>query len=170
MEIKRTLIIEQILRFGLALLFLWAGAAKILSPVDFIQTIESYQLISYSFSVFFAYFIPILEILCGLSILFNKIDLGASMILLLMMLFFIAAMLQAWIRGLDITCGCFGKSSAQNRSQYLWWIIRDTVILSALVLFIKNRLENNTNGCTIILLRKKSLWSIFFEPKSEQNR
>jgi len=46
------------------------------------------------------------------------------------MFVFIAALIAAWIRGLDITCGCFGGA---DKGRYAWWLTRDVALLVAIV-------------------------------------
>ena len=54
------------------------------------------------------------------------------------MMVFIAAISQAWARGLTIDCGCFGGGGqvAANETKYLSEILRDTgLVLLAIYLF-----------------------------------
>jgi hypothetical protein len=51
-------------------------------------------------------------------------------------LVFLVALLQAWFRGIDITCGCFGDSSVVSGVAYLPYVGRDLgLVLIAVVLW-----------------------------------
>jgi energy-converting hydrogenase Eha subunit E len=79
-----------------------------------------------------AFYLPWLEILCGLALITRRLYAGALAILLGLMLVFIGATISAKVRGIDITCGCFGAAS-----QYLSFaghLALDAIILVGLVL------------------------------------
>jgi len=56
-----------------------------------------------------------LEIFCGLALIFRLFYRGALSILTSLVVVFLVATIAAKVRGLDITCGCFGHAS-QNWS------------------------------------------------------
>jgi hypothetical protein len=58
-----------------------------------------------------AFYLPWLEILCGLALIFRFLYRGGLSILSALALVFIGATIAAKARGLDITCGCFGHAS-----------------------------------------------------------
>ncbi len=63
---------------------------------------------------------------------------GSLWLLLGMILVFLMALLSAWMRGLDIRCGCFGSTEAGAPIPIA--IMRDLGILGALLfLFWKER-------------------------------
>jgi hypothetical protein len=62
-----------------------------------------------------AFYLPWLEILCGLALIFRLFYRGALSILTALVVVFLVATIAAKVRGLDITCGCFGHAS-QNWS------------------------------------------------------
>jgi hypothetical protein len=92
-----------------------------------------------------AFYLPWLEILCGLALISRRLYLGGLSILTALTSVFILAAVAAKIRGLDITCGCFGHASKSwNFSGHL---ALDLAILAALLaLYFKvasgNRLRN----------------------------
>ncbi len=123
-------LIPLIFRWGMAGLFLYAGLLKVIDPAQLATDIESYQLLPDELIFYFARLLPILEVLCGAALLTRKGYGGALSILTGLMGVFIVALFTAWLRGLDISCGCFGGS--HNKSQYAWWITRDVVLLTVL--------------------------------------
>jgi uncharacterized membrane protein YphA (DoxX/SURF4 family) len=92
-------------------IFIYAGAIKALDPVRFAHDIDNYKILPWTFSLAFAFYLPWLEILCGVALLLRFLYRGGLSILTLLTLVFIGATIAAKARGLDITCGCFGHAS-----------------------------------------------------------
>src|SRR5262249_38095823 len=55
--------------------------------------------------------LPWLEISCGIALVFHFLYRGGLSILTALILVFIGATIAAKLRGLDISCGCFGHAS-----------------------------------------------------------
>jgi putative oxidoreductase len=91
--------------------FIYAGVLKAFDPVRFAMDIDNYKILPWSIAVGLAFYLPWLEILCGLALVFRRLYGGGLSILTLSILVFIAATIAAKARGLDITCGCFGHAS-----------------------------------------------------------
>ena len=127
--------IQLIVRVVLAGLFVYAGVIKLIQPGTFLSDIESYRMMPYSLAWLVAFYLPPLEIICGLGLLVPKLCKPSALILLLLMIVFIIAITVAWARGLDISCGCFG--GAGEKANYLWLIIRDILFIVALVFCLK---------------------------------
>jgi putative oxidoreductase len=117
------------LRFGLAAVFLYAGTAKALTPHRFAVDIESYRIAPVWAALALAYYLPWLEIACGLGLLARRTAPGATLIAGTLMSAFMLALLSAWGRGLEIRCGCFGAGEA-SASDYPWWLLRDLALLA----------------------------------------
>jgi hypothetical protein len=101
----------RILRFIVGGLFVYAGAVKALDPVQFGLDIDNFKILPWFISVRLAFFLPWLEIFCGLAVILRVLYRGGLSVLTLAVLVFIGATVAAKIRGLDITCGCFGHAS-----------------------------------------------------------
>ena len=135
-------ILWRILDFVLAGLFIFAGLSKmfdldplladlahlrfrdalvhfqqlsVASPVEFASGIDNFKLVPWPVSVALAFYLPWLEILCALGLIFRLLYRGALTLLIILMVIFTLAITAAKVRGLDITCGCFGHAS-QNWS------------------------------------------------------
>ena len=100
------------LEFGLALVFLWAGALKALDPGAFARDIGNYRLLPALPSALLALYLPWLEIAAGAVLVLRQLRRGALALLCALSLTFTGALALAWVRGLDITCGCFGGASS----------------------------------------------------------
>ena len=104
-------VLSRILDFVLAAVFIYAGALKAFDPVQFASDIDNYKILPWSVSVALAFYLPWLEIFCGLGLVFRLFYRGALSILTALVLVFTLAIIAAKTRGLDITCGCFGHAS-----------------------------------------------------------
>jgi putative oxidoreductase len=96
-------------------IFIYAGAIKALDPIRFGLDIDNYKILPWAVSIRFAFYLPSLEILCGLALILRFLYRGGLSILGVLVLTFLGATIAAKVRGLDITCGCFGHAS-QNWS------------------------------------------------------
>src|SRR2546423_5637470 len=92
-------------------MFIYAGAIKALDPVQFANDIDNYKTLPWFISVRLALYLPWLEIFCGIAIIFRFLYRGGLSILTALIVVFIGATVAAKMRGLDITCGCFGHAS-----------------------------------------------------------
>ena len=92
-------------------IFIYAGALKVLDPVQFANDIDNYKTLPWFVSVRLALYLPWLEIFCGLAVVFRFLYRGGLSILTALLAVFIVATIAAKLRGLDITCGCFGHAS-----------------------------------------------------------
>ena len=92
-------------------IFVYAGVLKMLDPVQFANDIDNYKALPWFVSVRFAFYLPWLEIFCGIAVIFRFLYRGGLSILTALILVFIGATIAAKVRGLDITCGCFGHAS-----------------------------------------------------------
>lgn len=124
------------LRIGIGGLFVYAGAVKALDPVLFLKDIESYRLLPYVPAVLTALYLPYLELVAGVCVIFKKLDRGALGVLMGLVVVFILALVSAWARGLDVSCGCFGTRGAG--ANYPWLLTRDLFILAAIGWLIRN--------------------------------
>ncbi|HWY41371.1 MAG TPA: MauE/DoxX family redox-associated membrane protein [Chthoniobacterales bacterium] len=101
----------RILGLSMGGIFIYAGVVKVLDPVQFGLDIDNYKILPWFVSVRLAFYLPWLEILCGLSLILGFLYRGGLSILMALVLVFIGATIAAKARGLDITCGCFGHAS-----------------------------------------------------------
>jgi putative oxidoreductase len=104
-------ILWRILDFVLAGIFIYAGALKAFDPVQFANDIDNYKILPWPISVALAYYLPWLEIFCAVGLVFRFLYRGALSILTASIVIFTLATIAAKVRGLDITCGCFGHAS-----------------------------------------------------------
>ena len=116
-----------------------AGAVKIFDPQAFAADIGHYHLLPYPLTLVVGVYLPWLELVCGSAVLIGRLERGALLILVGLCGLFCAALASAWLRSLDIDCGCFGHAATTTLPVAL---IR-SVTLGLVSLFL---LHCNRNG------------------------
>jgi putative oxidoreductase len=119
--------------------FIFAGLSKMidfwpfkfLDPMEFVRGIDNYKILPWRMSVGLALYLPWLEIICGLALIFRKLYSGALAMLVGLMIVFIGVTIAAKIRGIDITCGCFGHMSDQL--SFVWHMVLDVALLGVVI-------------------------------------
>lgn len=129
-------IVWRIAEFIIGGVFIYAGALKVLDPVQFAADIDNYKILPWTIGVRLAFYLPWLEIFCGLALIARKLYLGGLSILTALVVVFITASVIAKARGLDITCGCFGHAS--DNLGFAWHLVLDFVLLAALIFLMRN--------------------------------
>ena len=119
-------------------IFIYAGAIKALDPVQFASDIDNYKIVPWPVSVVLAFYLPWLEIFCGFALVVRLLYRGALSILTALILVFTLATVAAKVRGLDITCGCFGHAS-QHWSFPAHLLTNLGILAALLVLCVSNR-------------------------------
>jgi uncharacterized membrane protein YphA (DoxX/SURF4 family) len=120
-------ILGTLVRVGLAAVWLVYGAAKLSDPGQTYVAVQAYDVLPGGLVRFVATTMPLLEIVVGLLVLAGLATRLVAVVSGLMLLAFIAAISQAWARGLSIDCGCFGGGGqvAPDQTQYPQEIARD---------------------------------------------
>ena len=114
-------------QIALAAVFIFAGAVKAADPDAFAEEIMRYQLVPWPVAVVLALWLPFLEIAVGAGMLIPAFRDGALTVATALLVTFTGALLSAWLRGLNIDCGCFGPALGhENVIQGLW---RDGLLL-----------------------------------------
>jgi hypothetical protein len=136
----------RVLDFIIAAIFIYAGALKALDPVQLAHDIDHYKILPWTIGVGLAFYLPWLEIFCGLALISRRFYGGAVSILSALVVIFLVATIAAKVRGLDITCGCFGHVS-QNWSfpAHLALDLAILVALAALCYWNVSRLPPNVS-------------------------
>src|SRR5438128_12582518 len=126
-------------------IFIYAGALKAFDPVQFASDIDNYKILPWPVSVALAFYLPWLEIFCALGLIFRRFYRGALSILTALIVVFTLATIAAKVRGLDITCGCFGHAS-QHWSFPAHLVTNLAILAGLLVLWVSNRSANPLLG------------------------
>ena len=99
-------------RLVLGVIFIWASLAKIGDIDGFAMDLHHYRILPLAAENALAMTLPWIEVLAGLALVLNVAPRAGSVILGVMLAVFVAAILSAMARNLDIACGCFGTSDA----------------------------------------------------------
>ena len=105
-------IVRRVLAVVAGAVFVYAGVLKVRDPLEFANDIGNYHLLPWSIGVRLAFYLPWLEILAGLALIFHRLFSGALAITGALMLGFIGATIWAKAQGINVACGCFGAASS----------------------------------------------------------
>ena len=119
-------------------IFIYAGALKMFDPVRFASDIDNYKILPWTIGVALAFYVPWLEIFCGIALVLRFLYRGGLSILTALVLVFTLATVAAKVRGLDITCGCFGHAS-QHWSLLAHLATNLTILAALALLWVSSR-------------------------------
>jgi uncharacterized membrane protein YphA (DoxX/SURF4 family) len=126
---------KRVLAILIGGLFVYAGIVKVLDPVEFARDIDNYKMIPWKLGVGLALYLPWLEIFCGLALITRVLYRGSVFIVTGLMSLFIVASIVAKVRGLDVSCGCFGHASTYLN--FSWHLALDFFLLGGLLFLWK---------------------------------
>ena len=101
------------------------------------MAVRSYELLPIPIANFLGQTLPFFEVVVGLLLILGAATRAVAALGGFTMFIFIIAIAQAWARGLNIDCGCFGGGGTVDPGQtrYLQDILRDAGLV-ALALFL----------------------------------
>jgi uncharacterized membrane protein YphA (DoxX/SURF4 family) len=134
----KTRVIAFAARALLAGVLLAAGWPKARDPGAFIRDLWNFQLLPEPWAYWIAALIPYLEIAAGIAVLTGLQRRGAHVIIGVLLPVFLFFHASAWVRGLDISCGCFGAAAAHSTAWHpAWWLALIAVMAVALTLSVR---------------------------------
>ena len=95
-------------KVALGCLFIVSGTVKVGGPHLFLADVLEYQLLDRAAAWWVAALVPWFEVAVGCAMLVPPLVVGASFVGAGLSLAFAVAQVTAWVRGLEISCGCFG--------------------------------------------------------------
>jgi uncharacterized membrane protein YphA (DoxX/SURF4 family) len=109
-----------------------AGALKVGNLQKSAMSVRAYEMLPIWLANFFGYALPWVEIGIGALLIIGVAVRYMGALGALIMLGFIIAIAQAWVRGLSIDCGCFGGGGTidPEDTKYLSTILRDIGFLA----------------------------------------
>jgi len=114
--------ILMILRLAVAAAFIVASWEKIIYPDAFASIVEGYKILPVAVVPLVAVWLAWTELIAGAVLLAGVWTRGVGLLLSFLMLVFIAGLVQAMARGIDIQCGCFSMDpEAAARSWASLW-------------------------------------------------
>ena len=114
-------------RISLGGVLLVAGYLKVGAPDKSQMAVRAYELLPISVANIFGLVLPFFEVAIGALLILGALTRLMAFLGGFTMLVFIIAISQAWARGLNIDCGCFGGGGAvaPGETKYLQEILRD---------------------------------------------
>jgi putative oxidoreductase len=93
-------------RWILGLTFIFAALCKIYQPLEFVQAIENYQLVSGSIARYISFVLPWVELIAGFLLIIGLFTRVAIRIIVVLLIIFTGTISITLARGLQIDCGC----------------------------------------------------------------
>jgi putative oxidoreductase len=118
--------IQSAMTFILAAVFLYAGISKVIACSAFYQDIRQFQILPDEMAWWLAHYLPPLEIVVGSAMMWKETRGAASLLSCILLIIFTGAIISAWLRDLNVECGCFGSI---GKSHYPWIVLRDVTLL-----------------------------------------
>jgi uncharacterized membrane protein YphA (DoxX/SURF4 family) len=123
---KRWLVIAG--RLGIAVIFLYAGIAKVREPwLQFAVSIESFKIVPETWLEPIARILPWWEIALGVALLTGILSRWFSLILTGMLAWFLFIGIRAYAKGLAVDCGCFGSGGGGIDAK---WFVEHAAMLA----------------------------------------
>ncbi len=116
-------------RIALALVFLAAAPQKILDPAAFADGVAAYMILPDALINFTALTLPWLELVVAALLLCRAWMKPTLFLANTMLAVFMAALVSAKLRGIDLSCGCFTSTPATS-DEMTWYIVRDGLLLA----------------------------------------
>jgi uncharacterized membrane protein YphA (DoxX/SURF4 family) len=118
-------------RLVLAVVFAWAGVAKMSNPDAAVRAVRAYRILPEALVHPAAWGLPFVELAVAALLLFGIATRLAAAVGAGLLTAFMIAIASVWARGIQIDCGCFGGGGPAHAgaAQYLSELARDAVLL-----------------------------------------
>jgi uncharacterized membrane protein YphA (DoxX/SURF4 family) len=127
-------IVATILRFGLAGVWIVAGALKVDDPQSMVRSVRAFRILPESLVHPVAYATPFVELALGILLLLGLAVRAGALLSSVLVAVYLGAIISAAARGLRIECGCFsngGDLQSGAPTHYTSEIIRDSALVVA---------------------------------------
>lgn len=122
-------------RIALAVIFLWAGIAKVREPwLQFAVAIESFKIVPETWLEPIARILPWCEIALGVVLIPGILARWFSLITTGMLAWFLFIGVRAAAKGLTVDCGCFG--SGHGEIDAMWFVEHAAMLLLGLTVTV----------------------------------
>ena len=130
-----------------------AGFLKVDEPDKSQMAVRAYEMLPISIANLLGLVLPFVEVAIGALLILGSLTRFMAALGGFTMVIFIIAIAQAWARGLNIDCGCFGGGGtvAPGETKYLQEILRDLGLVFLAIYLIRYPLtkfsldKNSTN-------------------------
>jgi len=128
---------QIVIRVIIGAVFIYASVNKLFNPADFAKAILRYDMAPLFIINFMAITIPWIEFAIGIFLIFGIMKKPVSLMGALSLVLFIFALISAYARGLDISCGCFSLEETATKGDILQRIIEDFFMLAGISIIYK---------------------------------
>ncbi len=129
----------EILRLGLAVLFLYSGLVKAGASEQFLVALGPFTLLPQWALALTAQGLPWIEVGVGLLLLWRRSARVGAGIAFLLLVIFIAMLGWALSQGIIVSCSCFGGEDSPSALRMITTMLRDALLaLAALTYGLKN--------------------------------
>lgn len=101
-------------RVYLGVVFVAASIYKIAEPHEFAISIATYDILPLELVNPMAILLPWIEVVCGVTLIAGIWTRASALCILGMMVMFVAAILVALAKDLQMSCGCFASAEAED--------------------------------------------------------
>ncbi len=122
-----------VLRVAVGVLFVWAGGAKIGHADLFAAQIAAFGIVPHGLIAPMALLLPFFEVLLGGYLIVGLFTRAAAIVAVVQLAIFAGAIGSAVMRGLSLSCGCFGPHDATVTS---WPEVARDLAFAAIAAFV----------------------------------
>lgn len=119
-------VLDAVLRLVLGGIFIYAAYGKIQEPAVFAVQVAAYRILPDFCVGLFALVLPMVELLAGLMLIATCWSREAALLILGLLGMFFIGLTQGLVRGLKISCGCFGDGGGED--SLMAALVRDLVL------------------------------------------
>jgi len=120
--------------------FIYASIDKIAYPKEFAAIVMRYHILSERLAIYFAFFLPWLELFLGIFVILGFFVRESALSLSFLVLIFMIAIMIRSIAGPIGNCGCFSLHPSGTSQSLAFLVFRDIFfLLCGLVLALTNR-------------------------------
>jgi uncharacterized membrane protein YphA (DoxX/SURF4 family) len=102
--------IALVMRLAAGAVLIYASRDKLLDPQPFADAIDDYRVLPLALVNLSAIVVPWVELITGLCLIVGLWAPGAGLVTAALAAVYTGALASALLRGLEISCGCFGSS------------------------------------------------------------
>lgn len=125
------------LRVVLGIVFIYASVGKLFRPEDFAKAILRYEFLPIYFVNIMAIVMPWVEFFTGVLLISGIFKKASSIIASISLVVFLIALISAFARGLDISCGCFSLEETSTKGDIIYRIVQDFFMLAGTIIVYK---------------------------------
>jgi protein-disulfide isomerase len=125
-----------VVRVALGAIWIWASWDKLHDPRQFVRAVRAYDATPEWLTKGIGYGLPVLEISIGILLILGLTTRVVASISAGLFAIFLIGILQAWMRGLKLECGCFGGGGLTGETHYPLDVLRDLGLLALAVYLV----------------------------------